>query len=400
MSKAKKEVVIDDIEPQEQSAPQEQAAPQPQRTYNPFIDVVNEKPYTQISVDANPSQMAGSIPEPTYQANRVSSNENPYNMLNNDFGSAMGGAGTQNAQPINPAMNKLPEGDMKMGAEHMAKLIVDGYEQLHVFANKGLQIPERKIRKLQAEGEIDLSVEIPYDYGRTITAGEFIREFNEQNKDTLTVSKEFKKEVTPVLTRVLAKRGAGVTDEQYLMYLFGKDILVKGVIFAQIKGTMNDMIGVIRDYTLAVKENGYAQTPPQRPQSSTTPPKPPRDNGDTEYEPMPDPIYPAPSGNAEDFNFVTNEVVLDSAVQKHKVPESGKARMMERKKRDKEIQEAVARNSGKSSTYEQALAQRKAGKRGRKPKDYLKNITEEQVAEAIILSETKNEDTEKIEGLE
>jgi hypothetical protein len=71
---------------------------------------------------------------------------------------------------------------------------VDGYEQLHVFANKALQFPESKLRKLESEGLVNLNIEIPYDYGKTITAGEFVKEFNEQNKDALTVSREFKKE--------------------------------------------------------------------------------------------------------------------------------------------------------------------------------------------------------------
>lgn len=396
----------------EQQNPQEQQAAQPQeqasqqvRSYNPFIDVVNEKPYTQMNVNVGANQIGSSIPEPVFSANTISSNENPYNMLNDDFGASMGAAQKPNA-PINPAMNNIPDADSKLGAEHMAKLIVDGYEQLHLFANKGLQIPERKLRKLESEGEIDLSVEIPYDFGKTITAGEFIKEFNEQNKDTLTVSKEFKKEVTPVLTRVLQKRGAGVTDEQYLMYLFGKDILVKGVIFSQIKGTANDMINVIKDYTTALRENGVSPAPRQRAESKTPPPQtPPDDYGPYDAPtPEPTPIYPDVPVDADDFNFRTNETVVDSSVQKHKVPESGKARLMAQKKRDREIAHAMAKYGGvepKKTSYEEAMSKRKNnnGKRGRKPKDYVK-MSEEQIAEAIVLNEQKPIDKDKIHGLD
>lgn len=387
-------------QPQE-SQPQPQAV-QP-KTYNPFIDVVNEKPYTQMSVGVNPQQIASSIPEPSYQPNAIRGNENPYNMLNDDFGASLGQAQRGGSEPVNPAMNNLPDGDKKMGAEHMAKLIVDGYEQLHVFANKGLQFPERKLRKLVAEGEIDLSVEIPYDYGKTITAGEFIQDFNEQNKDTLTVSKEFKKEVTPVLTRVLAKRGAGVTDEQYLMYMFGKDILVKGVIFSQIRGSMTDMINVIKEYTVAMKENGGV--PPQaaeKPRATPPPPPPPPSNNTASYEQLPDePIVPP---SADDFNFRTNEKVMDSTVQKMHVPDSGKARLMAQRKRDKEIEQAMERaknmNAPSSNSYQDAIAKKKSGKRGRKPKDYIVPLDEEQIAEAIVLAETKPIDKDKIQGLD
>lgn len=387
-----------------QAAENQEQQPTQQRSYNPFIDNVNEKPYTQMNVNVAQQQMASAIPEPSFQSNTVSSNENAYNMLNNDFG-AMGGGSPKASQstPFNPAMNDIPDADKKMGAEHMAKLIVDGYEQLHEFANKGLQISERKLRKMVSEGEIDLSVQIPYEYGKTITAGEFVQDFNEQNKDTLTVTKEFKKEVTPVLTRVLQKRGAGVTDEQYLMYLFGKDILVKGVIFSQIRGTMTDMLGVIKEYTAAIKEGGeipVAQAT-EKPRA-TPPPPPPPPPTETSYATN---DYPPVPVDSDDFNFRMNETVVESTVQKHRVPESGKARLMAQRKRDKEIEQAMERankmGASNKPSYEEALKSKKTGKRGRKAtSDYIKNVDESQIAEAIVLSETKSSDTEKIEGLD
>ena len=386
-----------------------QTATQSKPNYNPFIDVVNEKPYSQMNVNVNQNQMTGAIPEPSFSANSVNSTENLYNKLNDDFATSS----TQNASaPFNPSMNNIPDADSKLGAEHMAKLIIDGYEQLHIFANKGLQIPERKLRKLESEGEIDLSIEIPYDYGKSITAGEFIKEFNEQNKDTLTVSKEFKKEVTPVLTRVLQKRGAGVTDEQYLGYLIGKDILVKGVIFSQIKSTANDMINVIKENTLALRENGGMPQKQKSKAKNTPPPPNPPEAPSSKYTYYETPTKPsAPTSeytevptSADDFNFRNNEVVMESTVQKHKIPESGKARLMAQKKRDREIAQAVAKYSTdkpKSSSYDEALNQRKNanGKRGRKAKDYVK-MSEEQIAEAIVLNEQKPVDKDKIFGLD
>jgi hypothetical protein len=385
-------------QPQEQ---QQTVSTQP-KSYNPFIAPVNEKPYAQMSVEVGQQQLSSPIPEPSFQSNRVSPHENPYGMLNDDFGASMGQA-QRGGDTFNPSMNSLPDADKKLGAEHMAKLIVDGYEQLHTFANKGLQVPERKIRKLVAEGEIDLSVQIPYDYGKTITAGEFFQEFNEQNKDTLTVSKEFKKEVTPVLTRVLQKRGAGVTDEQYLIYLFGKDILVKGVIFSQIRGTMNDMINVMKEYTTTIKENGGVQPQAAEKPRATPPPPPPPPSPSASYEQLPDePIVPFDS---DDFNFKSNETVMDSTVQKHQVPQSGKARLMAQKKRDREIEQAMQRVNNISvekpkTSYADAINAKKSGKRGRKPKDYIVPLDEEQIAEAIVLRESKPVEKDKIEGLD
>lgn len=369
---------------------QEQQQPQvvQPKSYNPFIDVVNEKPYTTMSVSANPSQVTAPIPEPAYQPNSVRANENPYSMLNEGMGGGMGGASSA-PPPINPALNNVPESELKMGAENVAKLMVDGYEQLHVFGNKWLQISQRKLRKLVAEGDIDLSVEIPYDYGKTITAGEFIQEFNEQNKDTLTVSKEFKKEVTPVLTRVLQKRGAAMTDEQYLGFLILKDVGLKAIIVSQVKSSMNEMLNVIKDYTQALRENAPS-TPPPAPKSSS--PKPSRPS------PSPEPEFTEPDHTSERFNFEDNETVMAATVQAHKVPDSGRAKAIAARKKDEQMKAAFQKTQGASS-YDQAMKSKKTGKRGRKPKDYLQ-MDEEQIAEAIVLRETKEVDKDKIEGLD
>jgi hypothetical protein len=374
---------------QENNQQEQQQQPAPvnqQRSYNPFIDVVNEKPYTTMSVTANPAQVSNPIPEPSYQPNAVRANENPYSMLNEGMGGGMG-ASSSAPPPINPALNNVPESELKMGAENVAKLLVDGYEQMHVFGNKWLQISQRKLRKMVAEGDIDLSVQIPYDYGKTITAGEFIEEFNEQNKDTLTVSKEFKKEVTPVLTRVLQKRGAAMTDEQYLGFLIVKDVGLKAIIVSQVRSSMNEMLNVIKEYTQAVKENG-APTPV----SPTPSPKP------SKPTPTVEPQFVEPNHSSERFNFEDNETVMAATVQAHKVPESGRAKAIAARKKDEQMKQAFEKTQGGAS-YETAMQSKKTGKRGRKPKDYLK-MDEEQIAEAIVLRETKEKDKDKIEGLD
>ncbi len=369
----------------EQNIATEEVKPTPAPSnYNPFLQSVNEKPYSQMNVGVTQEQLNAAIPEPTFSPHTIDSNENPYNMLNGDGIPSGGGAPKRESAPFNPMMNDVPDGDKKMGAQHMAKLLVDGYEQLHVFGNKALQVPERKIRKLEKEGLIDLSIPIPYEYGKTITAGEFLQDFNEQNKDALTVSKEFKKEVTPVLTRVLEKRGAGLTDEQYLGYLVGKDLIVKLVIVAQLRTTMNDMINVIKDYTEATRAGGGVPPQPQAPNPQPQAPTPT----------APQPMYQEPDHSAPDFNFQDNEVVMNSTVQQMKVPNTGKARVIAQIEKEKKWKRD-AQAAGGGSSYEQAMRDRKNnGKRGRKKaKDYIQEVQmdEEQIAEAIILNETVNQ---------
>ena len=369
----------------EQNITTEQVKPTPSpANYNPFLEQVNQRPYSTVNVGVTQEQLTGAIPEPVYSPFSVDSNENPYNMLGGD-GQPSGGGQKRESAPFNPMMNDVSDGDKKMGAQHMAKLLVDGYEQLHVFGNKALQVPERKIRKLEKEGLIDLSIPIPYEYGKTITAGEFLQDYNEQNKDALTVSREFKKEVTPVLTRVLEKRGAGLTDEQYLGFLVGKDLVVKLVIVAQLRSTMNDMINVIKDYTEATRAgNGV---PPQ-PQAQAAAPQP------TAPQPTaPQPQYQEPSHSAPDFNFQDNEVVMNSTVQQMQVPSTGKARVIAQIQKEKKWKNDSDKSGGGSS-YEQAMKERKnSGKRGRKKAaDYVNEVKmdEEQIAEAIVLNESIN----------
>ena len=353
--------------------------------YNPFLEQVTQRPYSTVNVGVTQEQLTGAIPEPVYSPFSVDSNENPYNMLGGE-GQPSGGGQKRESAPFNPMMNDVSDGDKKMGAQHMAKLLVDGYEQLHVFGNKALQVPERKIRKLEKEGLIDLSIPIPYEYGKTITAGEFLQDYNEQNKDALTVSKEFKKEVTPVLTRVLEKRGAGLTDEQYLGFLVGKDLVVKLVIVAQLRSTMNDMINVIKDYTEATRAgNGV----PSQPQAQAPTPQP------TAPQPQaPQSQYQEPSHSAPDFNFQDNEVVMNSTVQQMKVPSTGKARVIAQIQKEKKWKNDSDKSGGGTS-YEQAMKERKnSGKRGRKKAgDYINEVKmdEEQIAEAIVLNETVNQ---------
>jgi hypothetical protein len=321
-------------------------------------------------------------------------------MLNGDRrgGSGASGSGGKPSQPpINPAMNTLSDKDKQMGAEHMARLIVDAYEGLNTAANTLCKFPAGRLRKLEASGEIDLSVAIPYDYGKTIPAGEFIKEFNDQNKDTLSVSKEFKKEVLPPLTRVLEKKGAGITDEQMVAYLFVKDIGVKAVLVGQMRSTMNDMINVIVEYTAATREGrGVSPQPQPQPQAQTQQ----QTQKPTQVKQERDAPYVNQDGN--DYNFVTNETVMQSSVEQMEAPSTGRDRILMQKAKERKW--AADAEKYEKMSYEEAYAAKRANKKNKTVKDYITPIDEEEIAEAIILNESVNQPSKKvdtqIEGLD
>lgn len=358
---------------------------EPKVSYNPLMDNVNEKPYSVQSISVPQEQLMGGIPEPTYQPQSISTRQNPYKQIRESGSMSSNPSDNDGEKSFNPSMSEMPNQEKKEGAKHMAKMVVDGYEQLHVFANMGLQFSPKKLARLQSEGEIDLAIPIPDGYGNTITAGQFIQDYNEQSKDSLTVSPAFKKEVTPILERVFAKRGAGLTDEQMLIYLFGKDIATKGVIFYQMKSTMGDMIDVIREQTQAYKD-AYGQAPPPQPQ-----PKQQSSRVNTEPNPEYTPSNAYDDVNAPDFNFKNNETVIASTVEKLEVPKSGKERVIEQKIKEKKWKEATTKGN---TSYEQALEQRKTGKRGRKKSvvDYINSVDVEDITDALILTETNKDE--------
>lgn len=249
--------------------------------FNPLDEPVNEKRYTSPNINASATELNTPIEEPRFapppmQKKTIHQNEQK-----------------PKPEPFNPEMKSIPKKETEMAAAQMAKLIIQGYEWMHDLANKGLQVSERKLNKLQAEGEINLNAMIDYDYGKKIRAGEFFQEYNQQVAGLLKVDNEFKEEAIPVLERVLAKRGVGMTDEQYLMFIFGKDIAAKSLIFFQQKAQMNYMIESIKAATMSQ----FVQQAP--PPTNSSP------------QPEPEPVKPEPIAT-EPEEVEAEEVKVDS----------------------------------------------------------------------------------------
>lgn len=368
---------------QQQPAPAQPISPD---NYSPLMDSVNPKPYATLQVAANPNDLNQRIPEPYYQSQTVG-REDPYEMLGNNGQQGGGfskGGGKSNDQPaINPALNNVPDEERQEGAKQMAKMIIDGYEVAVGLGNNLMMIKPAKLRKLEAAGEISLDVQIPFGE-QAITPMQFAEEFNEANKDALTVSKEFKKETTPILTRVLAKRGAGVTDEQMLMYLFGKDLAIKAALIMQTRAVANDFIDSLRQ----MNQSGASYTPPPPPPVTPAAPTTPQQQQWTTADP-----------NAEDFNFQNNETAMASIVQPMSVPVSdGKRRSIEMRKREQQLGIISGQEGGKKASYKDAVQSRKTGKsgRGKKPSDYVKK-SEAEIANEVKLRDM-NEPVDPIEN--
>ena len=238
--------------------------------YDPMGAPINEKPYTKPNVKINPKDLQEDIPVPSFQAPLIDLDKPKFEEV------------TQPApkkEPLNREMNDLPKKDKQMAASHVANMIMQVYEGLNTLAGKGMVFNEKKLNRLQQEGEVDFSILVKKDYtsNQNITAAEFIQDFNNQNENSLKVTKEFKEEVTPILERVLVKRGVGMTDEQMLIFLFGQDIAIKGGQFLQARTQMSQIIEMLREQTQEMKSGNF------RSQMPNTPPPPPPPQAEPTY---------------------------------------------------------------------------------------------------------------------
>jgi len=92
--------------------------------------------------------------------------------------------------------------------------------------------------------------------GDTMSVAEFVAQYNEQGANAIKYDKEFGIKVRPAMIRVFMKRGWGMTDEQFLLYMFGKDIAIKVGIMFQLKKTINGTLEMIEKMH---KRNGGGQ---------------------------------------------------------------------------------------------------------------------------------------------
>ena len=278
--------------------------------FNPLDEAVSEKEYTKHNVRVDPRDFQTDIPEPSFMPPPMMGG------LTNEEKSAP----KKPQEPFNPKMNDMSKKDKHDSAEKVADMIMTGYKWANNFVDERLLFNEKKLMKLQADGEVDLSIQIPFTPTTTLTGEELIQEFNDQTRGTIIVTQEFEDEVKPVLTRVLEKRGVGMSDEQYLIYLFGKDIAMKGFMFSQQLSVKKDMLNMLKEATQAMRGNFVAQPQPQtytaqpQPQTQSTPPPQETYYEEEVEEPMPVKRKRShnPATNVNDFvNEMTGSITED-----------------------------------------------------------------------------------------
>lgn len=174
----------------------------------------------------------------------------------------------------NPAMAQMDEKDKKYAAEQLVDMVLGGYETLHQVGRHVAKFDESKILTKIKNGEIDSEITFPIDAeGNEANIQEYIQIHNQSIDEVLAYDPEFNEKVRPVMVRVFMKHDWGVTDEQYLLMLFAKDIGTKLIQVIQLRKSAAMIIKSLEDYTMQLKANQQEAVSPSsisKPNNSRT----------------------------------------------------------------------------------------------------------------------------------
>ena len=219
--------------------------------YNPFSESVVERDYSTPQIATGEVE---EIEEPQFVPPTYEDVKREREGGDEEVGEE---GGEESGSPFdnpNPALNELDTQDKKVACESLVDTCLDAYEQLHKYAQYIVKVDDETLQQKHREGTLDLNDTIPLPDGQNVSVGEFFQQFNEQGTQALSYDKEFGVKVKPAMLRVFMKRGWGMSDEQFLMYMFGRDIAVKMGIMWQLKKTLNSTIESLEEVHLAKKK--------------------------------------------------------------------------------------------------------------------------------------------------
>jgi len=243
----------------------------------------------------------------------------------------------------NPAFNELEDKEKKKASEQMVDAVLDTYDTLKGLSAKLGQMDEKKVRKMIDEGKIDRNRRITIDeYGNNVGIMEFVQNYNAQVAQAVEPDPSFRKNVRPAMTRVFMKKGWGMTDEQFLLFAFGKDLTITGVTLIGMKKGLKEILTNLQEEQSA-KGNPIAPprpTPPPPAQSEgyDTPPPPPNYPPNTPSNNTPAPV-PTPVSN-EEFVEYPQDDLTDEEMEYLQRIEDAQAEMIRTNTREEAYAEA------------------------------------------------------------
>lgn len=249
---------------------------QPNKDYNPLMKPVDEKVYmTKPKVEGIPD----SAPEPVFNMGNV----NPIEAQKKaeEFKQT-------NGQTIPPSssVTELDQKGKEIAATQLVDLILKGYGRLLDLGKWYVRRDEDEIMEMELEGKMDRNFTLPGDQKKKtqITMREFVKDFNEQSAKALTADPDFLAKVREPMIRLCIRKGWGVTDEEYLIYLWSEELAVKGSMLVGFKRSMNKSMNLwSKLYLISVGKGPkphVEEQPNNNSQSNTTEKKEPGKTAD------------------------------------------------------------------------------------------------------------------------
>tara|TARA_R110000751_G_scaffold307535_1_gene429301 strand:+ start:2370 stop:3164 length:795 start_codon:yes stop_codon:yes gene_type:complete len=230
--------------------------------YNPLSQNVEEKEYTKANI-----KVSGAIPEisePAFAAPTLGELDLSEGEEEENEDSVFG----------KQELNDLPPKEKQEASQQLVELVLQGYSALHDFGQKFAVISDQKLYEKQAKGELDLAMHIPISETQSVGVVDFVNDYNKEIIQTLSVDDDFKDSVRPVLERIALKKGYGLSDEQFLLMMFGKDIIAKTA------GTISLKKQLSKTLEIVYQQYSKNQSPPP-PQSVHAEVVPPNEDGDS-----------------------------------------------------------------------------------------------------------------------
>ena len=237
--------------------------------YNPLADNVEEKEYQKVSLEG--ASRLPDIEEPVFTAPTLE-----------DIRPDMFDGGGEDEDEIfgKEKLNDLPKGDKKKAAKQMEEMVLEGYSSICSFTGGFANMNEGQLLQMQTEGKIDLRMSVPVSPTEQVGVVGFVESFNTQIDEAMEVTDEFKDSVRDPMTRIFEKKGVGMTDEQLLLVMFGKDIITKTATTIALKKQLSRTLELIHD------QYKQAGSPPPPPPVQTPQPPPPRAENPVKEKPV------------------------------------------------------------------------------------------------------------------
>lgn len=217
--------------------------------FHPMLDEeVDVKEYGQVNVNMTEQEKNIPIPEPSFEFPPEDDDEIEIDEPKKRE--------RKEQVPFNQEMEDMTPTESKKSAEHMAKMAMMVYKGLHKFPNDWIKISEDKIRDLHNKGEINLNATISLADGSKHTLENFIQNYNSGMEGSFTVSQEFEDEIMPLLTKILKKKGIGLTDEEQLLFLLFMDLAQKGYQFSLLYKVKKDTLEQLKDISKSLRTTG------------------------------------------------------------------------------------------------------------------------------------------------